>query len=88
MYNLGHLMTAACVHYRVTGRTNFLAVACKAADFLYATFHDAPPEAARSSVCPSHYMGIVELYRATGNPRYLELAKKFFELRNWNQGRR
>jgi len=27
-------------------------------------------------------MGIVELYRATGNPRYLELAKKFFELRN------
>ncbi len=82
MYNLGHLMTAACVHYRVTGRTNFLAVACKAADFLYTTFHDAPPEVARSSVCPSHYMGIVELYRATGNPRYLELAKKFFELRN------
>ena len=82
MYNLGHLMTAACVHYRVTGRTNFLAVACKAADFLYTTFHDAPPEVARSSVCPSHYMGIVELYRATHNPRYLELAKKFFELRN------
>jgi DUF1680 family protein len=82
MYNLGHLMTAACVHYRVTGRTNFLAVACKAADFLYTTFHDAPPEVARSSVCPSHYMGIVELYRVTGNPRYLELAKKFFELRN------
>jgi DUF1680 family protein len=82
MYNLGHLMTAACVHYRVTGRTNFLAVACKAADFLYATFHDAPPEVARSSVCPSHYMGIVELYRATHNPRYLELAEKFFELRN------
>ncbi len=82
MYNLGHLMTAACVHYRVTGRTNFLAVACKAADFLYRTFHDAPPEVARSSVCPSHYMGIVELYRATGNPRYLELAEKFFALRN------
>ena len=82
MYNLGHLMTAACVHYRATGHTNFLAVACKAADFLYRTFHDAPPEVARSSVCPSHYMGIVELYRATGNPRYLELAKIFFALRN------
>ncbi len=82
MYNMGHLMTAACVHYRVTDRTNFLAVACKAADFLYATFHDAPPEVARSSVCPSHYMGIIELYRATHNPRYLELAKKFFELRD------
>jgi len=82
MYNLGHLMTAACVHYRVTGRTNFLAVACKAADFLYATFHDAAPEVARSSVCPSHYMGVVELYRVTGNPRYLELARRFFALRD------
>jgi uncharacterized protein len=82
MYNMGHLMTAACVHYRVTGRTNFLAVARKAADFLYATFHDAPPEVARSSVCPSHYMGIIELYRTTHEPRYLELARKFFELRS------
>jgi DUF1680 family protein len=82
MYNLGHLMTAACVHYRVTGRTNFLAVARKAADFLYATFRDAPPEVARSSVCPSHYMGIVELYRTTHEPRYLELAKKFFAVRS------
>jgi uncharacterized protein len=82
MYNFGHLMTAACVHYRVTGRTNFLTVARKAADFLYATFHDAPPEVARSSVCPSHYMGILELYRTIRDPRYLELAKKFFALRS------
>jgi uncharacterized protein len=82
MYNLGHLMTAACVHYRVTGKTNFLTVARQAADFLYATFHDAPPEVARSSVCPSHYMGIVELYRATRDPHYLELANKFFTLRS------
>jgi uncharacterized protein len=32
MYNFGQLMTAACVHYRATGKTNFLAVARKAAD--------------------------------------------------------
>jgi uncharacterized protein len=82
MYNFGHLLTAACEHYRVTGRTNFLTVARKAADFLDATFHDAPPDVARSSVCPSHYMGMVELYRVTREPRYLELAKKFFDLRN------
>src|ERR1041385_5172660 len=37
MYNMGHLLTAACVHYRVTGETNFLAIARKAADFLYET---------------------------------------------------
>lgn len=82
MYNMGHLITAACVHYRVTGKTNLLAIAEKAADFLYRTFHSASPEAARSSVCPSHYMAMVELYRATHEPRYLELAKKFFELRS------
>ncbi|HVM62638.1 MAG TPA: glycoside hydrolase family 127 protein [Verrucomicrobiae bacterium] len=82
LYNLGHLMTAACVHYRATGKTNLLAVACKAADFLCATFSNATPEAARSSVCPSHYMGLVELYRATREPRYLELARKLFALRS------
>ncbi|MEQ2010234.1 MAG: glycoside hydrolase family 127 protein [Limisphaerales bacterium] len=82
MYNLGHLMTTACVHHRVTGRTNLLAVARRAADFLDATFRGASPEVARSSVCPSHYMGMVELYRVTREPRYLALAQKFFALRS------
>ena len=81
MYNMGHLFTTACVHHQATGQTNLLAVAIKAADFLYRTFADSTPEAARSSVCPSHYMGIIDLYRETGDPRYLELAKKFFALR-------
>lgn len=82
MYNMGHLITTACVHYRVTGKTDLLAVAQKAADFMYDTFHDASPEAARSSVCPSHYMAMVELYRTTHEPRYLELAGTFFKLRS------
>lgn len=82
MYNMGHLMTSACLHHRVTGQTNFLVVARKAADFLYETFHNAPPQVARSSVCSSHFMGIVELYRTTRDPRYLELARKFFQARS------
>ena len=81
MYNMGHLFTAACVHHQATGETNLLAVAIKAADFLCGMFSNATPEAARSSVCPSHYMGTIDLYRETGDPRYLELAKKFFDAR-------
>ena len=82
MYNMGHLFTAACVHRQATGQSNFLAIAIKAADFLHRTFSESTPEAARSSVCPSHYMGIIDLYRETGDARYLELAKKFFALRS------
>ena len=82
MYNLGHLMTAACMHYRATGKTNFLAIARKAADFLGEEFKNPTPELARNAVCPSHYMGIVELYRATHEARYLELAEKLLAMRD------
>lgn len=82
MYNMGHLITAACLHKRVTGRDEFLAMARKTADFLYETFRDPTPELARNSVCPSHYMAMVELYRTTREPRYLELAQKFLGMRN------
>jgi len=82
MYNFGQLMTAAGVHHRVTGETNFLAVARKAADYLCETFRNPTPALANNLICPSHYMGIVELYRATGEPRYLELAKKFLAMRD------
>lgn len=82
VYNLGQLMTAACINYRVTGETNFLNIACKAADYLYNIFKNPTPALANNLICPSHYMGIVELYRTTHNPRYLELAKKFLAMRN------
>ena len=82
VYNFGHLMTAACVNYRATGETNFLEIACKAADHLCKVFNDPTPALADNLVCPSHYMGLVELYRTTHQPRYLALAKKMFAMRD------
>ncbi len=81
-YNMGHLMTAACIHYRATGKTTLLACARKAADYLDRLCHAAPAELARNAICPSHYMGVVELYRTTREPRYLELAKQLIEIRS------
>ena len=81
-YNLGHLMTAACVHYHATGKISLLNVAKKATDFLYNFYQEASPELARNAICPSHYMGVVEMYRTTGNPRYLELVKNLIDIRS------
>ncbi|WP_168205240.1 aceric acid hydrolase [Bythopirellula goksoeyrii] len=82
MYNMGHLMTTGCIHYRVTGETTLLDISKKAADYLIETFRNPTPEQARNSICPSHYMGAVELYRTTGEARYLDLAKNFLAMRN------
>ena len=80
-YNLGHLMTAGCVHYRATGKTTLLEVARKATDYLYKFYRTASPDLARNAICPSHYMGVVEMYRTTRDPRYLELARQLIEIR-------
>ena len=80
-YNMGHLMTAACVHYRATGKDNFLQVAKGVADFLYDFYKKASPELARNAICPSHYMGVVEMYRTLKDPRYLELANNLINIR-------
>ena len=43
-------------------------------------FRNPTPETARHAICPSHYMGILDLYRTTGERRYLELAQRLAEL--------
>ena len=79
-YNFGHLMTAACVHYRITGKRNFLNIAIKASDLIYDLFKDPSPELARIDWNPPHYMGLVEMYRTTGEKKYLELTETFVNM--------
>ncbi|RZF59839.1 aceric acid hydrolase [Sphingobacterium corticibacterium] len=80
-YNIGHLMTAGCIHYRVTGNRNLLKIAIKAADYLYGFYKKSNPTLARNAICPSHYMGTIELYRTTKDPKYLELAQHLIDIK-------
>jgi DUF1680 family protein len=75
MYNMGHMLTAACVHYRSTGKENFLNLAIKNADFLCYQWKKQPEHMARYPWNPSAFMGMAEMYRTTRNPQYLELLQ-------------
>lgn len=83
VYNFGHMFTAACVHKRITGKDSFLAIAARTADYLEHLYEEAERTGeVQTAVCPSHYMGLVEMYRTTGEERYLKLAKQAIALRD------
>jgi DUF1680 family protein len=86
LYNMGHLLTAAAVHNQVTGKTNFLQVAIQLGDYLYDVFQPRPPELAHFGFNPSNIMGAADLYKATGDKKYLELAEIFVEMRGSQPG--
>lgn len=79
LYNLGHLYEAAVAHYLATGKRSLLDIAVRSADLVDKDFG---PD--RVKVYPGHQvieMGLVKLYRATGEKRYLDLAKFFLDIR-------
>ena len=81
-YNLGHLMTAGIIHKRATGKTTLFECGKKAADFLYNFLTNDAVELSRNAICPSHYMGAAEMYRETGDEKYLTLAKGLIAIRD------
>jgi len=87
LYTMGHLLTAACVHHRITGKTNFLDIARRTADYVHDTYKDGDPMLANCPVNPSIIMGSVELYRTTGERRYLDLANIIINNRGRKRGK-
>jgi DUF1680 family protein len=79
LYCFGHLFQAAAARVR-SGRGGVLVeVAGRLADHVHDTFGPA----GRVAVCghPEIELALVELHRALGEPRYLELARLFVERR-------
>jgi DUF1680 family protein len=81
LYCAGHLIQAAVAHHRATGRTELLDVARRFADHVDSVF--GPPGSGKEidgiDGHPEVETALVELYRETGERRYLDLAGYFVD---------
>ena len=79
LYCFGHLIQAAVAHHRSTGENRLLAIAIRVADHVCTMFGSD----GLNRVCghAEIEVALVELYRITGDERYLAQAKIFIERR-------
>lgn len=79
LYCAGHLIQAAVAHANATGKTSLLEIARRFADHIDRVFGPVKRQG-----LPGHEvieMALVELYRLTGEARYLRLAQYFIDQR-------
>ncbi len=79
LYNAGHLYEAGVAYFQATGKRTLLDVCLKNAELLWQVFGEG-----RRRLAPGHEiveMGLVKLYRTTGDKRWLALAKEFLDAR-------
>ena len=81
LYNLGHMVDAACAHYQATGSTKFLDIAKRYADCVV---REVGPKDGQAKVVPGHQiaeMALARLYTLTGEKKYLDEAKYLLDYR-------
>jgi DUF1680 family protein len=79
LYNVGHMYEAAVAHYEATGSKTFLDIALKNAELVNKEFGWGKRE-----IAPGHQeieIGLIKLYRVTGDKRWLDLAQFFIDVR-------
>ena len=80
LYCAGHLFEGAVAHYQATGKRSYLDVATKLADHIDSVFGPAPKRLGYPGH-PEIELALIKLWRATGEPRYFDLARFFIEER-------
>ncbi|MBD5460049.1 MAG: glycoside hydrolase family 127 protein [Lachnospiraceae bacterium] len=81
LYCMGHLLEGATAYYQATGKDKLLRAACRFADFAAEYFGE---EEGKCKGYPGHEiaeMGLVRLYEATGDEKYLKLGRYFVDQR-------
>lgn len=81
LYVAGHLFEAAAAYYRATSKRGLLEIAMRNADHIASIFG---PEEGKRRGYPGHQvteMALVSLFEASGEPRYLDLARFFIDER-------
>ncbi len=87
LYNVGHLYEAAIAYYRATGKRTLLDVAEKSARHINRVFFEGDPaynDGKPVRQAPGHQeieLALVKLFRVTGERLYLDMARKFLEIR-------
>lgn len=87
LYNVGHLYEAAVAYYQATGKTNLLNIAEKSAKHVNKVFFQGDPKYNNGkpvNQAPGHQeieLALVKLYRVTQDTLYLNMAKRFIDIR-------
>lgn len=87
LYNMGHMYEGAIAYYQATGKDNWLKIAEKNAQHINQVFFVGDPNYNGGNPvnqAPGHEeieLALAKLYAVTGNTLYLEMAKKFLDIR-------
>lgn len=91
LYDMGHMYEAAIAYYKATGKRKWLDVAQKNARHINKVFFEGDPAyngGKPVNEAPGHQeieLALVKMYQTTGEKLYLDMAKKFIDIRG--QGR-
>jgi DUF1680 family protein len=87
LYDMGHMYEAAIAYYKATGKRKWLDIAEKNARHINKVFFEGDPaynSGKPVNQAPGHEeieLALVKLYKATGEKLYLDMAKRFIDIR-------